>query len=790
MLRSLCLFFVFASLLVHAQPSPPYYNSENLRSDTFNILKYTISLEIGDQNNPVIGGNTAIRFTPLKNNLTFIPLDLLRLTVDSVKEGNASLSFAHNDTLLKVNFASPKNVTDTSLITVYYHGMPVMDATGWGGFYFNNTQGAQYAWNLGVGFGAEPHNYGRVWFPCFDNFVERSRYEYFITTDSLRRAFCSGDRVGESISGSKRICHWKLDQEIPSYLASVAVARYTQVKWTANTLTGQKPVLLAAHASDTTGLKVAFVNLQSCITGFESYYGPYRWNRVGYALIPFNGGAMEHASNIGYPRAAIGSLAFEELWAHELSHHWWGDLVTCETPEDMWINEGMASFSADLFFEWQYDKTKYLERIKSRHDDLLHFLHKREGGFLSISGNGHDLTYSDHVYKKGADAVHTLRGYMGDAAFFAACKYVLQQKQFTHANSNDIKTLMQTSSGQNLGDFFDAWIFSGGWSQFALDSVRYKNNGNTTIATVAVRQRLYGTALLHKNVPLEVSFFRLDRTRTVQQFTMNGPAATFTFSLPFQPVYCALNYDSKVSDASSHEVKKISSNSVLSYTLGKVTVTVQSAGSDTTLLRVVHNYVRPEAFKNNPAGHILSDQHYWTIEGVLSPGFKAAVRFVYDGTKNSSGSNTYMDTLLTRYSPDSIALFFRKDASDEWTLLRNVVKTKFGGLQGYLDLDSLMTGEYTFGNFGDTSTVGIKNYGARQGVRLYPNPATHQVTVDVSGSRNVLLEFMDGQGRIVMRRELVGGKTILDLSQLSKGAYAVKVEREGKLLSTEKLILH
>src|SRR4051812_511852 len=105
--------------------------------------------------------------------------------------------------------------------------------------------------------------------------------------------------------------------------------------------------------------------------------------------------------------------------AHELSHHWWGNLLTCETPEDMWINEGWASFSADLFFEWQYGKPTYLQRVKSRHEDIVHYLHHTEGGFRAISGLPHNLTYGSHVYEKGADMIHNLRGYLGDADFFA-----------------------------------------------------------------------------------------------------------------------------------------------------------------------------------------------------------------------------------------------------------------------------------------------------------------------------------------------------------------------------------
>src|SRR5436190_374417 len=319
--------------------APIYYSAENLRSDTFDILKYTISLELGTTTSPQIKGNTQVRFAPKMNNRTYIRFDLLKLNIDSIRENTTPLTYAYNDTILKINFAAPKNTTDTSVITVYYNGPPQIDASQWGGFYFNNAQSAQYAFNLGVGFAAKPHNYGRVWFPCFDNFVERSKYEFNITTDSARKAYCNGQLTSDVVTGAKRTRKWVLNQTIPTYLACVAAAKYAEVNWTVNTLNGTKPILLSANAADTTAMKNGFLNLKNCIAGFENYYGPYMWNRVGYSLVPFNSGAMEHATNITYPRTAIGSLAFEDLWSHELSHHWWGDLITCETQEDMWINE-------------------------------------------------------------------------------------------------------------------------------------------------------------------------------------------------------------------------------------------------------------------------------------------------------------------------------------------------------------------------------------------------------------------------------------------------------------------
>lgn len=773
--------------------APIYFSPENLRSDTFNVLKYTINLEIGNASTQDIKGNAQIRFAPKLNNRTFIRFDLLKLTIDSVKENNSLLSYVYNDTILKINFANPKNSVDTSIITVYYKGIPQVDVTGWGGFYFDNTQSAQYAWNLGVGFGAKPHNYGRVWYPCFDNFVERSKYEFNITTDTLRRAHCNGQLMSDVVSANKRTRKWILNEEIPTYLVCVAVANYTQVNWTVNTLNGVKPISLVAVASDTSAMKAGFVNLKNCIAGFEHYFGPYQWNKFGYYLVPFNGGAMEHATNIAYPRFAVGNLANEYLMAHELSHHWWGNLITCETQEDMWINEGMATFSAYLFTEWQYGKTKSLNEIKTEHDKLLHFLHINESGFRAVSGVPHNLTYGDHVYKKGADVAHTLRGYMGDTAFFTGAKYTLQQKSFNSINSNEFRDLLQTSSGQNLNDFFNNWIFAGGWSHFSIDSVKYVQLSSSSYnAVVSIKQKLFGAPALHNNVPLELSFFESNWNRVVRKVVLSGASATFTVNIPYSAVYCALNYDSKINDATSHEVKVIKSVSNLTYNLGKLYVKVQNKGLDSSMLRVVHNYVRPDALKQNPFQHKLSDQHYWRIEGILSPGFSAKARFNYDGTKSTGGTFSYLDTLLTLVNADSINVFYRLNAQSDWQLVQPSLRFTTGSKTGFIEIDTLKIGEYTFGNMGDTNSVGWKEAEIQKiGLKVYPNPTKQNCIIEFNENINMDCELTlyNIEGKLVIKKTLNTRVTQLELTELARGTYMLKLEHNGNTLHSQKLII-
>ena len=792
--RILLLLLFGISLLMKAQ-SPLYYNAENLRSDTFDVLKYTINLEVGNSSNKLLKGNTQIRLAPKLNNRNFVRFDLLKFTIDSVKENNSSLSFTYNDTILKVNFSTSKNTTDTSIITVYYHGQPQIDATGWGGFYFDNTQGAEYAYNLGVGFGAKPHNYGRTWFPCFDNFVERSKYEFNITCDSSRRSYCNGQLISDIVSGNKRTRKWQLNEQIPSYLASVSLAgNYARVNWQVNTLSGNKPIWLAANAADTVSMKNGFVNLINCIHGFENYFGPYRWNRFGYCVVPFNSGAMEHATNITYPKPFLGNLNYEsDLMAHELSHHWWGDLITCETPEDMWINEGMATFSSYMFIEWQYGKSAYLTKVKTQHDNLLHTLHKKEG-FRAISGVPHSLTYGDHTYLKGADIAHTLRGYMGDSAFFQSCKYTMQQNAFKHLNANDFKLYFQTAGQMNLGNFFNNWVFAGGWPHFAIDSVRYNSAiFPNTSAVVYIRQSLFGAPNLYGNVPLELSFFNSNRQRTVRRVFVSGALSSVTVTVPFAPMYCALNYDAKISDATTTEAKMLKTTGTNNFTLGKVIFNTVNSGNDTSLIRVVHHYVKPDNFKNNPYGHHLSDQHYWTIEGILAQGFYGKAKFYFDGFKNLTTTNGYMDTMLTRFNTDSLCLFYRKNTADDWQMVNYFTKGITGLKSGFIETDTLKLGEYAFGNLADTLSTQIKTKGSNNlySVKVFPNPAKHFITVELNKRPEVMLrlQLTDLSGKLIYIKNVFDQKNIADLSEIPTGTYLMSILDDKKILHSQKLVL-
>ena len=766
--------------------------AEKARSDTIDILNYTINLDITDFTNKTISGNCKIHFQSKMNGVNSVSLDLLQLNIDSINQNGILLNYSYNDTLIVAYLSSVLNIGDTSTVTIYYNGSPQGDPSGWGGWYWQGS----YAFNLGVGFDANPHNYGRVWFPCFDNFVERSTFEFNITTSGGKISSCNGVLASETtISGDTILRKWLMNDEIPSYLACVAVADYTVVNQTHQGINGVIPIQLHARASDTTSLKSSFTNLKNCIAAFENGYGPFRWDKVGYSLVPFSSGAMEHATNIAYPTAgANGSLAWEDLMAHELSHHWWGDLATCETAEDMWINEGMAVYSEFLFFENVYGWDDYIDRVRDNHKDMLHFLHHNEGGYLAISGVPHELTYGDHVYLKGADVAHTLRGYLGDSLFYYGLTEFLNNNQFTHVNSYDFRDGLSTATGVDLTSFFDNWVFNGGWPHFSVDSFVITPNAGLYDVDVYIKQKIRAAPALFGNVPLEITFMDANWNEITEKITADGATSSFTFQLPIEPALVILNRNNLISQAVTDDELVLKSTGMLNLSHGMLTVTVNDV-SDSAFLRVEHHWAAPDPIKDFSTLKMkLSADQYWTVDGILPTDFSASARIVY----NAGLGNGYLDSALLNVTEDSLHLLYRRDASEEWREFEYYTKDMLGSTNnklGKMDIDSLLLGQYVLAN--EKFDAAISEFGFSEcDIVVYPNPFNSTATIEIQNSKlktqNSELVIYDLFGRKVKQVQissrLNGNKFQISRAGLANGVYILTVRIGGKWYR-EKLVV-
>lgn len=254
---------------------------------------------------------------------------------------------------------------------------------------------------------------------CFDNFIERSAYEFLIETEATKMATCNGILLDSlTLGNGNKTWHWKLNETIPSYLASVAVSNYVLVNIPLTGSQGTIDGLIACQNSEINNVNAFFVHLQQSFSMLENHYGNHQFPKVGYSLVPFSAGAMEHATNIHIGQAYInGTLNYETLIAHELAHYWWGDLVTCKTAGDMWLNEGFASYSENLHTEFVYGNNDYKKAVRATHYKVLQNAHFNDEGYKSVANMDSIHTYGTTVYQKGADVLNTMRFYQAIVYF-------------------------------------------------------------------------------------------------------------------------------------------------------------------------------------------------------------------------------------------------------------------------------------------------------------------------------------------------------------------------------------
>ncbi|MGZ4059899.1 MAG: T9SS type A sorting domain-containing protein, partial [Bacteroidia bacterium] len=668
-----------------------------------------------------------------------------------------------------------------------------------GGFYFQSG----YAYNLGVGFAALPHNYGRVWYPCFDNFVERASYEFNITTNGGKIDYSNGYLASDTTDGSgNRTRKWILTNQIPSYLASVSVANYTEIHQSYTGISGTIPIVIAALPADTINVKAAFVNLNLALSTWENHFGPYRWNRVGYCMVPFSSGAMEHATNISYPLVVTGAAygtTYQNIMAHELSHHWFGDLATCRTAQEMWLNEGWAHYCEFLFYEALNGHNSYLSYVRANHLSDLQFLQYKEGGFQSLSNVPLAYTYGDHVYNKGADVAHTLRGYFGnDSLFYYSLKTYLANNQYKDVSCADFRDGLTAASGMNLTNFFNDWVFNPGWPHFSIDSSVVVPSGSNYSVTVYVKQKLTGALAYFTNVPLELTFKAANFVEQTQTIMMSGANASFNFTVPFNPAFVAINMGEKISHAVAPEYHTIKTTGAVNFANAKMNLTV-SALSDSAFVRVEHNYTAPDPFKTYFMPYRLSPDHYWKVDGILPATFKASATVTYEGRTTSFSGNYYQDNNLINTTEDSLVLMYRRNAADDWHVYPYYSKNYVGthtDKHGVITIDTLQLGEYVYAMM--DPALGVKNDPASAqlpSLKVFPNPAKDIITVDIYGSFgkipvNSVLVVTDISGKTIFNEKLQQQNTInINTSAFTSGVYFISIKSKDELVGKSKFVV-
>ncbi len=702
-----------------------------------------------------------------------VVLELIDLTITEVKVNEQPASFTHENGLINIPLSAPLQMEDSIVVEVHYNGHPFSE--NWGGFHFSGN----YAFNLGVGFQSIPHNLGKTWFPCVDDFHDKATYDFYIQTPNNEKAICSGIRLYDIYKDGKVIYHWRMNHEIPTYLASVAIGDYEKYEDTYNGIEKEIPIEIWVRPSEINNVAGSFVNLKQVLNHYETHWGPYPFDRVGYVSTAI--GAMEHPCNIAYPYGMInGNTTHERLYAHELAHMWFGDKVTCAAAEEMWLNEGWAVFNELFFREGLYPEEVWKQVYRNLHQEVLYKLHTSagDGGYYALNNVPLEITYGKTTYDKGGLIVHTLRNYLGDELFFPAMKSYLNHYAYQSASSYDLMNYLTQETGINMQPFFENWVFTPGFPHYEIDSVVHLENNDYQ---VYVSQQGKGRMELFDDNIIEITFMNNAWEKYSDTLKFSGATGSKIFTLPFQPALSMMDFYDKMADATTDEnyvVKEIgeinSQNTFLKLNIEQII--------DSTFVRITHNWAAPDSSALDIADVTLSDYRFWKIDGIHKENFTASCKFFF-----SVGSS--LDNTIELNDDYDIGLFYRKDKSEKWQIIPFTV---IGNEQiGYLKVDDLQFGEYALAS----KKKGIGNEEIKREnsyFKVYPTPTDKNLNIKILDKSINQIQMIDEQGKVVERIAINHSQTNYhwNTSNIKPQTYIINGLKNDKVLFSEKIIIN
>jgi len=319
------------------------------------------------------------------------------------------------------------------------------------------------------------------WFPTIDSPNERCTQEMFITVDNRYVTLSNGTLVysqfleneSDTINQKFRTDYWKMDQPHAPYLFMMAVGEFAVVEdeWQDLPVNYYIDSAYAPYARDIFGRTPKMLSFFSDKTGVE-----YPWPKYSQVVVQdFVSGAMENTTaSVFYDALLVDDRELlDEHWdgiiAHELFHHWFGNLVTCESWANLPLNESFATYGEYLWHEHFYG---IQEAEYARWEQLQNYLaeaEEKQVDLIRYRYSDREEMFDRHSYDKGSLILHMLRNYIGDEAFFAALNKYLTQHAYTSVEIHNLRMAFEEVTGQDLNWFFNQWFLDSGHPVFEVD---------------------------------------------------------------------------------------------------------------------------------------------------------------------------------------------------------------------------------------------------------------------------------------------------------------------------------
>ena len=517
-------FLIALSFSSRAQSPFEVRDEGRARDRTYDVLHYRIEVSF-DESKKMVFGRTTTTLVPFVDELSVVELDAAKMDITRVTMGKTPLRFETQAGKLAITLDRPHTYKDTLALTVEYSCAPTR------GLYFTQPDSAHPddPWQI-YSQGEDMDNH--FWFPCYDYPNDLATSEMIVTVRSSYAALSNGRLVSmkEDKAKGTRTFHWKQETPHASYLIALAAGAYTVLRDTAGTI----PLEYWVYPEHIDDARVCFARTPDMVRWFSDMIGyPYPWPKYAQVLIrDFVEGGMENTSatflmdeEAVYDARARLDNSPTSLIAHELSHQWWGDVVTCRDWRDLWLNESFASYFDRLWHEDalgrdEFDYLMYGDQQSGINAD-------RRAGRKPIVSVGSSVT---NVYSRGATVLHMLRFVLGDRLFWRAMNHYITRHQHTAVETNDLKAAVEEATGLNLFWFFDQWVYKAGYPIFDL-SYTWSDSAHALLLSVKQTQTIDSlTGVFRTPVDIELTPGNL-----TQRVTILSKDTVFILRAPSKP---------------------------------------------------------------------------------------------------------------------------------------------------------------------------------------------------------------------------------------------------------------
>lgn len=526
---------VLLALLGTSLGAPPAPARDTYPRQPVDVEHYRFAITVSDSTDRIEGAAT-VRMRFLADGLTRVELDLAAVTaerqgkgmvVSTVSSGGVPLAFTHARDRLAMTLAAPTTKGNVAEFVVTYAGIPA------GGLLIGPNKYGDRGF-----FSDDWPDKARQWLPTIDHISDKATMEMDVVAPAHYQVISNGRRVEESdLPGNRRRTVWREGVPIAPWLYVLGVARFA-VQHAGDHRGVPLETWVFAQDRDA-GFHDFAVPVKEAMAFYSEFVGPFSYEKLANVQSNSVSGGMEAASAIFYSAGSVTGtrpVRWRNVIIHEIAHQWWGNAVTEADWDDVWLSEGFATYFTLLFIEHAYGRDAFVAGLRDSRKTVLDF-DARRPDYRVVHDNLADMSQvtTSMTYQKGSWVLHMLRERMGDDRFWAGIREYYARYKDASATTADFRRVMERAAGEELGAFFDQWLYRGGIPR--LEGTWWWDAEKREVV-VELRQVQAGAPFV---LPLEVGIERAGAAPRVERMTLDAAVTRASFPAEQAPTGVTLD---------------------------------------------------------------------------------------------------------------------------------------------------------------------------------------------------------------------------------------------------------